>query len=191
MFNDMLNPLGFKFDGDGDYYWPSVSYGNLKYLPNVENELKKALHGYDGYVIISNGHVNSLQAENFDFVPVIKKLCNTYPKTLFIETHKTGLEFDSLIFSGEITKDVVEGIDVNYLSYIALKSKLVVGRSSGPFTCCITRSFMSDFNRKAVTFVSHKNAAYFVDNYHVPNAKLMYLTDISDPAYHIMRILDE
>lgn len=189
MFNDMLgSSYGIRLEGDGDYYWPKIQWNRVSHLDRVVKWLGTV--PTKKHVIISNGVVNSSQSENFDFTPIIEKLVRKYPDTPFIETHRTGIKADNLFFSGDITGDV-GGVDVNQIAFLALGSKLVVGRSSGTFTCCMTADFMKDFNRKALTFVSHSNAGYFIDNPIQANAKLVAITDMSDPLYHIERMLNE
>lgn len=190
MFNDMLNGYGLVFEGENDYYWPKIDWERLRYNMFVERARWKNLQDKE-FVIISNGWVNSSQSSNFDFNPVIDELTDKYPDLMFIETHKTGLVKPNLRFSGHLWPDIFNGLDVNYISSLALHSKLVVGRSSGPFTCCMTADFMNDFDRKALTFVGHGNAAYFIDNPLVAKARLKYITDMSNPIYHIEKVLNE
>ncbi len=172
MFNDLLNEYGIRLMHHNDYYIPKIEWGRLRHLDIVEKWLF-ADSEYRSFILICNGSVHSEQADNFDLTQIIYRLSSMYPDKYIVVTEPLPVMLSNIIPTHYIMQGI-QGTDVNYISYLSLYADLVVGRSSGPFTCCMTNDFVNPVApaKKAITFVRHPNAGYFVDDVGSVKSKL-------------------
>ena len=170
MYNDILNEIdGSSLSLQPIDYLTTIDYSvfDIKLINKVVTELKK---DYKTFVLISNGHVQSSQAENFDMSPLIAKLVNKYPGILFFVT--SDINFDELdlaytqniINANTLTKDGLDS-NLNELSYLSTFCKVIIGKNSGPqvFSWTKENCFSDKIN---ITFTKNINCGHFV--HHLP-----------------------
>lgn len=159
MHNDILGLIGLshlekpKLD-----YIPSINYSVYN---NYNTD--KWLEIYKNFkkVLISNGPVQSNQAANFDFTPVIDLLCENYPDIIFIITQPIEHIYKNLFTTHGIIKDK-DGFDLNEISYLSLFCDISIGRSSGPhvYTQCKENCFNP--NKINISFTYKPTGGFFV-----------------------------
>lgn len=139
LWNDLMKMIGLEieFNGPSTDYIPRIDYMKLnpKYIDRIETFVNHTWTKRK--VLICNGPVQSNQAKNFDFDPVIRLLCGEFPKIAFITTKKVSFQFPNLFFTGDIIQSD-DGFDLNEISYLSRFTDTIVGRSSGPFSLCQT-----------------------------------------------------
>lgn len=154
--------LSFRLDQNTIEYLPKIDYGKLD-QEKLEN-IDKFMLNYptvDNIVLISNGDVQSNQAQNFDFTPIIQRLVNTYPDNLFITTQDTGIIASNLTTTADII-NTYNLFDLNYISYLSTYCDVIIGRASGPY--CFTQIYenMLDPFKTFLTFSYTPEGAYFL-----------------------------
>jgi hypothetical protein len=145
IFKDVYEFLDLKIDSFENYL-PVINYKNLeKKMIEIFFQEKK----FRKYVLICNNPVLSGQSSNFDFEPIVEKLINLYDDIGFITTSKC-LTSKGNLFS---TSEIIElDFDLNEISYLSTKCEIVVGRSSGAYTFCLTKENLTNPNKKFVAF---------------------------------------
>ncbi len=172
MYNDTLKELGFndvRLNRGVRDYVPSIDYqklsGNGVSLVQTfveSNKFKDSMQS----VLISNGDVQSNQAMNFDFTPVISDLCDAHRDKIFIATKRTGLVKDNLFYTDDITG--YSGADLNEISYLSTFTDVIVGRSSGPYVFAQVKENYDNPKKKLLSFTYNENAAHFIKSVQVP-----------------------
>jgi len=159
MYNDYLKELGLSpLEKSVVDYLPQPDYnyfetnGVRRFLDNIILP----------FVIIDNCLVQSNQAENFDFTPVIDKLCDDLPDYKFVVTSKISLEKRNLFYTGDITQ-TSDGFDLNEISYLSKFTKVIIGRSSGPMVFCMTKDNCLDPSKNFLSFTYKPQAAHIVN----------------------------
>lgn len=159
MYNDILSrrdlPLLSKTFKE---YLPDPDFTKF-YLENVNKFIEDTLG--KRRVLICNGDVQSLQAQNFDFSPIIYELASRHKDTIFIETRGLPPKTEN-VFSSEWVIKSPYGIDLNEISYLALFCDVIVGRKSGPFVFAHSKAVWSDGNKKSLSFTYGKQGSHFV-----------------------------
>ena len=160
MHNDILKSLGL----------PQLSKEIAQYIPNIDH-LWYNIDGIKSFVaenkqdkvLISNGPVQSCQAENFDFSPIIYKLAGRFPEKQFIITTNIPHDgYDNLIYTGDIIKQ--PDFDLNEISYLSRFCSTIVGRNSGPHVFSQVYDNWMDETKKIVSFTYTAVASTFVLN---------------------------
>jgi len=157
MFNETLSSLNL----------PILTKKLSKYIPTIDYErfnikfTKQWLSNYKKYkiVLMSTGNVQSDQAINFSFTPVVKNLCEKFPNIIFVTTSKMNLSYTNLFFSIDITKNT---FDLNEISYLSLFADTIIGRSSGPYVFTQVKANLMNPNKKFLAFTKHINASNLV-----------------------------
>jgi len=112
-------------------------------------------------VLVSNAQAKSGQAPNFNFIPAIKSLALSCPKTIFIITNKEpGINFKShanVVFSPDIIKS--SDTDLNENAFLGTFCDIIVGRASSVFTFCFNQKTLFNQDVKMVSF------SYETENY--------------------------
>lgn len=158
MHNDILRSLDLgTLKNSAFYYLPSIdySYYNTEAVDYFVNKYPQRK------VLISNGNVQSSQAVNFDFTPVITMLAEALPETIFILTERKEISMDNVIFTDEITK-VEDGFDLNEISYLSLFCNTHVGRNSGPHVFAQVKENWLDPNKVSLSFTKVRIASHFI-----------------------------
>lgn len=89
-------------------------------------------------IMFENGQALSGQAENFDMNKVVLDLANEYPDLRFIVSKKIEAPAN-VYYTGDIIQKP-EGTDLNEISFLANRSRLFIGRTSGVTSICMTRT---------------------------------------------------
>lgn len=171
MYNDILKSLGLSFRLTKPLveYIPTIdySYFNVKPIDDFLLEHKERL------VMICNCYAQSAQAENFDFTPIIEKLCSTFESITFIATNPTGLSLPNLVHTLDITK-VNDGFDLNEISYLSKYIDIYIGRSSGAQIFTMTKENCMDEKKIFVSFTYRPESAHIVNRVPKINAKILW-----------------
>jgi hypothetical protein len=178
MYNDILAKIGLHLSRPIIDYLPNIdySYFNTKYIDNfLKWEFRKK-------VLICNGPVQSCQAENFNWTPIINRLNFYYPEVAFIMT-----QIDDKInsincnpnisFTSEIIKSQ-DRFDLNEISYLSTFCDIIIGRSSGPFLFSQVRENWMNPNKKFLSFTYQPTGANIVLG--LPVLAKMFWSDLTD-----------
>lgn len=159
MHNDMLRSMGVRQLSRSPYaYIPIIDYSQYV-TTGVDSFIKNAK--WEKLILISNGPVQSCQAENFDFTPVIELLCKTFPKYQFVVTQRTNLVAENLAYTDDII-GISTGTDLNEISYLSTFCDVCIGRNSGPHVFAQVLDNWSDKNKVSLSFTYAKRASHFV-----------------------------
>jgi hypothetical protein len=156
MFNDILRIFSDKqLPGVPYDYVPNIDYSFYKtdWITNVASGKK---------VLICNGPVQSCQAENFDFTPVINFLAHNFQNVTFYITSNMEIKYNNVVFTGDLIKK--NGFDLNEVALLSSYCDVIVGRKSGPFCFCGTKDNWENPNKTFISFTYGKEASSFVSN---------------------------
>jgi hypothetical protein len=120
-------------------------------------------HQSEDIMLISNGEVQSAQAENFDFTPLVEQISKDYPNKAFILTSLSPLRAPNIFYTSEFIK-TVDGIDLNEIGYLSTFCRVIVGRNSSPYVFCLLRQNMLDASKAFVAFNYSFPGAIFVQS---------------------------
>jgi len=168
MHNDMLRDMKMSPLSRNPYvYIPTIDY--------KQYAIKNVASFYGGIsseklILISNGPVQSNQAKNFDFTPVIKLVCDTFPEYSFVVTQNTNLRAENLFYTSEII-NITTGVDLNEISYLSTLCDVVIGRNSGPHVFSQVLPNWMDRNKTSLSFTYGKGASHFVASDNLPMKK--------------------
>lgn len=177
MFNDALHSLGatFQFCKNNFDYVPKPDYRFLKdeYVDNVNRfvfqNMDKTL------VLISNGEVQSNQAFNFDFMPIISELAVTYEDSILIITEDYLGKPENVYLANDIIGKT-EGTELPEISYLSQYVDIIIGRSSGPFVFAQTVQNYSNPDMSLLSFTYEKQCSHMLKE-HETVAKLFWSPD--------------
>ena len=125
-----------------DYYIPDIAYEKF-YIDNI----KEFFCVHAGLsVLISNNPAMSFQAPDVDFDSIVSSLAGEFPSVCFIMTNPgtVKIEKNNVFYGSDIVNSPVQINDLNEISYISTHCKVIVGRSSGPYSFSITRKNVQD-----------------------------------------------
>ena len=167
MFNDTLREAGHQ----------TLSKQVINYLPTIDFSTMETSgidlfvkgHANRRKVLVCNGKVKSLQANNFDFAPVVLALANNHKDTDFIVASPIGKYVDNVYLAIGITQ-VVDGFDLNEISYLAKFVDVIIGRKSGPFTFAHNKDVWYS-NKKSLSFTYAEHSSHFVQGNDLPLRK--------------------
>jgi len=162
MHNDLMRKLGIgKLTGNPIDYLPQIDYS---YFPDINNvRIFMEAHPEDK-ILIDNGLCQSMQAENFNFNPIIFRLSGAYPNKLFITVQNNGLaHFENILSAGEIICSS-DGFDLTELSYLSEYCSCLIGRNSGPHVHMQNVVNCMNGNKKLGSFTYKATGASFVVN---------------------------
>jgi len=176
MYSDLLLDIGRYHRELSPARILSLSSSNpLDYLTdfdyskfNVESEvIQYFIENYTRYrtsIFISNGNVQSCQAENFDMTELINKLASTFSDIIFYVTQAMDTSNTNIIDANKFTE---QGLDSNLveLSYLSTKCKFIIGRNSGPQVFSWTKKNCFS-NKVNITLTYNQNCSHFV--HHLP-----------------------
>jgi hypothetical protein len=176
VFNQTLSSLGFEEMKGGEEIFPSIDYSVFNINEEVDNFFDVI---GNNVVLISNGDVLSGQCENFDFNPIIKKLSDNHKDLDFIITNSgveklNNLSYDNIFYAEDLIKKE-DGCDLNEISYISTKCRVIIGRNSGPHTFCLTKENIT--NKDMINIViceKEKEADYSAHVYPECNMKTVW-----------------
>jgi hypothetical protein len=149
-------------------------------LPNIyyENINKPKID--DGFnVLICNNNAISGQANNVNLNETINFLSENNPNINFYVTEKIDLVKTNIIYTSDITESFPDLVDI---SYISTKCKLVVGRSSGPYSFSLTKTNLLDENKSFFALCHDYNTGIWCQDiikckyYHEPSNDINKIT---------------
>lgn len=194
MFNDTLAMIGidFRLTKSRTEYIPNpdISFLKKEYINNIDKFLFYD-DSVDYTIIISNGDVQSNQAYNFDFTPIILTLADKYKNIRFIITQKFEHNLPNISYTGDIIKKT-NGADLNEIGYLSWYTDIIIGRSSGPYVFCQTHDNYHDYNKSILSFTYEEQCAHMIDPKE-SNARLYWSSSISTNAviHDIERVISE
>lgn len=138
LFTYIYQQLGIIIGEEKDYI-PTIDY-EVYNLENINTFLSNNNHQK---VLVNNGPVHASQGVEIDFQKLIDQLSDEYPYVQFLLTSKNTILSKSNVF---YTEDIIkaEGGDLNEISYLSQFCNIIFGRSSGPYTFCLTEKNMKD-----------------------------------------------
>ncbi len=167
MFNETLIKCGHRsLSGNLEDYLPRLDFSFFKVdgiVNFIENNPRKK-------VLVCNGVVNSMQAENFDFLPILDWVSKYRDDLLFIITSPVNIHRDNIITSDSIIRSE-DGYDLNEISYLARFCDTIIGRKSGPFVFAHNKDVWMDGTKKSLSFTYAKHSSHFVRQDYLPLKK--------------------
>lgn len=174
MFNDTVKSIGsnYEFNKRNFEYVPKPNFNFISdtYMTNMNRFLYQNLE--KNMVLVSNGDVQSNQACNFDFMPIVSQLAVTYEDTLFIITEDYLGKPENVLLAKDII-DKQEGSELPEISYLSQYMDTIVGRSSGPFVFAQIQYNYSNPNLNILSFTYEKQCAHMLKE-HESTAKLFW-----------------
>ena len=143
-------------------YVPSLNYDLYPDCVNVEYWLKSEAK-HRRLWLIDNGNVQSNQAFNFDFSPIIEEVAKLELDDFFMTTHDSGVKLPNVWTTSEIIRSK-DGFDLPEISFLSRFSNGSIGRNSGPHVYTQVRENWMDESYSFLSFTYKQDAAYFVLN---------------------------
>jgi hypothetical protein len=188
MYNDMLAPYGLHLKKSVYEYIPNIPHLESNFI-DFEGIIKYVEKVYDKKrVLISNGNVQSSQAYNFNFEPIINKLAKNYPNVVFFVTSPLISEFSNIINTENVTKDLT-GCDLHEIGFLANYCDLMIGRCSGPIVFAQHKWKVYHMGHKSLSFTYTYEGSHFILSDHLPMKKLWSPAVDEDEVYY--RIVKE
>lgn len=167
MYNDTLTFLGEPIQFGTHYrdYLPTIDYRKLDttYLNNIEMFIQHTCDSKtEDIVLISNGDVQSGQANNTDFTPYILRLCKEFPTKHFIITQDICIPEDEWADNLNTAAYIIrkESCDLLEISYLSTYCNTIIGRSSGPYVYAQTKENYLDSNKKFLSFTHNPKGGH-------------------------------
>ena len=167
MHNDMLRvyKLG-ELSGEPIDYIPSINYREY----NIAGLEKFAVEHSQNMIYWDNGLVQSSQARNFDFNPIVEEVAKNRKDYTFILTHRYNTAETNVHFISDFTGGV--GFDLNEASFISLFCDVLIGRNSGPHVYTQVKPNVDNPYTKLLSFTYHQQGSSFVVNTDVAIQKI-------------------
>ena len=190
MHNDILRRLGLgQLPGKPIDYIPTFDY---TVYPDISKVTDFVLSDTRDKIIIDNGFVQSNQAQNFDFNPIITRLSGVYPDKLFITVQKIQYgNFDNVVSAGDIiqSSDTFDLVELAYLSHFC---SCLIGRNSGPHVHMQNYANCMDSTKKLASFTYTVTGSSFVVNTEVMIRKYWAPYENDDETFRRCKeIIDE
>ena len=164
MLHKMYKDYGFTLRDDIYSYIPRVDW-SVYDTEIINSHLKQYSEGLN--VLISNGPVNSSQAENFDFYPVITKLAKKYSEVEFYTTSGYS-QYQGLPNIHNVNDIVKDKFNLNEIGYLSKFCGIIVGRCSGPSVFAEHYENWMDGTKIALGFTYTYQGSHFVLSNHLP-----------------------
>ena len=142
-----------------EYYIPEIEYNNLDNIKKINDFFNVLKLNYKKIVLICTGIVTSGQSQNFNFSPIVEKLSDTFPDTLFLVTTNDIIPKKNILSINNIFSSLLD------ISYISKKIDIIIGRSSGPYIYWLTKNNLNDRNKKFICFCNDIEHASFYEYY--------------------------
>lgn len=171
MLYRMYIDMGFKLRSDIYSYIPSIDFNYYK-IGSIQEHLKTVDN--KNKVLICSGPTHSLQAENFDFAPIVLKLAVNFPDVIFYITSQLFPRKESVLRNVFYTKDIIGDLDcdLNEIGYLAKFCDLIIGRCSGPSVFAENRDVYMDETKTLLSFTFTNENSHFVLNDILPAKRL-------------------
>ena len=163
MHNDMLASVGCRpLSKSIMEYVPSLNYSLYPDCVNIDYWLRAEARDRRLW-LIDNGNVQSSQAPNFDFSPIIEEVAKLELDDFFITTHDSGIKLPNVWTTSEIIRSK-DGFDLPEISFLSRWVNGSIGRNSGPHVYTQVRDNWMDESYRFLSFTYKQQAAYFVLN---------------------------
>ena len=192
MYNEILNQAGLDIRLSKELidYIPTIDFTKLdnKYLDNINKFVEKYSHKRK--ILWSTGHVQSNQAINFDFEPMINIISGEYSDILFIVTEPSGVMRKNIHYTGDIIKSE-DGFDLNEISYLSLFTDTFIGKPAGPFVFAQNKLNMLNDKKALLAFSYSPNCISLALTFVTPIMKVWSnASDIETVCEHIRKVID-
>lgn len=160
MHNDMLGVYNLgRLSREPKDYIPTIKYDAYNVAAACDFVMKRR----GRLIFVDNGKVQSMQAENFEFNPIIEQVAENHPDMTFIVTHEFETEkeniFDTTNLIGTYTP-----FDLNEVSFISLFCDVLIGRNSGPHVYTQVQQNVNASAKKLLSFTYQYTGSSFVVN---------------------------
>lgn len=190
MHNDMLRAFGFgQLSGTPIDYITEINYGVYN-IGGIHDFLDGYMYKFDDFILVDNGLVQSMQANNFPMHEIIYKIAANHKDKCFIITHGLPLQMENVFPTSYITKRM--DFDLPEISYLSLFCSTLIGRNSGPHVFTQVKKNVMDANKKLLSFTYYPTGASFVVNSPV-NIRRYWsgATDENQVIENIERVINE
>lgn len=162
MHNDILSSLKLPaLEKDIYEYIPKLDEFNL--IKNKSGSSLYFLYPGSKNILLCNGPVQSNQAENFDFDPIIEKLNNNYPEVNIILTNSSSIRKSEIID--------LSNWNLNEIAFVSMSCEIIIGRNSGPHVFAQHLDNWNDPNKACLSFTYKEVASHFILSNHLPMKK--------------------
>lgn len=156
IFNHTLKDVfGIELPNTIVQFLPKINY---KYKLFEIDKIDKAISNTEGMIkiLICNNDFGSEQAMRFDFDRLIEVVADTYPNIVFYVSNKTNVYRDNIKCVPDILGEC-SGCDLNEISYLSTKCKILIGRNSGPHTYSYVLENILNPNKTFISFSPPSN----------------------------------
>jgi hypothetical protein len=169
MYNEALHKLGYHpLPDEPKDYLPVIDYSKFDTI-GIDNFMRIA-KWWEGMVLVDNGNVLSLQANNFDFTPVLTSLSKQHPGKLFITTSPTYCREENIWWTGDIIHSPYDN-DLMEISYLSRFCDIIVGRNSAPFVFSATKENLNS-DKTFISFCYEARVATFHVNQSIKSKQI-------------------
>jgi len=157
-YTNMYELLNIKIENPF-FYVPEINF-NLYNTKSIDTFIAENLHIKK--ILVCNGNVLSGQSINFDMNIIIDRLAKKYTNCLFLLTDNSN---KIILENIKYTSDIIQstGNDLNEISYLSTHCDIIVGRGSGPYCCCFTKTNLLNANKKLIGFTKLYEDAHWID----------------------------
>lgn len=160
--------LGVSLHHNYEEYLPTIDYSFFN-TSNIDTYLSNTQRKK---ILICNGKPMSNQSFDSDMTILINNIAKKNLNIDFICTKKIFSVLDNVKFTDDIIRDTeefqtevhpywhdrpVNNCDLNEISYLSTKCDAIIGKNSGPFVFCETKSNLKDPSKIIVSFSNAKN----------------------------------
>lgn len=161
MHNDILSSLNLPtLEKDIYEYIPATVLDIPTWLP--QEIIMNENWGWN-LILLCNGPVQSNQAVNFDFDPIIQKLINDFNHILIYVTSGTKVDSSRVIDKSHY--------NLNQIATLSSATKTIIGRNSGPHVFAQNLDNWNDPTKACLSFTYKEEASHFVLSNHLPMKK--------------------
>lgn len=161
MHNDILSSLKLPaLEKDIYEYIPLTVMDIPIWLPT---EIEVNINWGWYLILLCNGPVQSNQAENFDFDPVIQKLIDNFDSVLIYTTAPSKIENTRVIDKSHY--------NLNQIAVLSSAVATIIGRNSGPHVFAQNLDNWNNPNKACLSFTYKEVASHFVLSNHLPMKK--------------------
>lgn len=189
MHNELMHHFGIRLSKDVMEYIPKIDF-TYYHTKDVHEFL--ANYYYNRKIYVSNGNVQSMQAENFDFDPILKNIAEKYPNYIFIVTNPTRLQgiHDNILLASNLIK-TPNGFDLNECAYLSTFCDTIIGRNSGPHVFAQHYDNWMDESKAILSFTYTPEGSTFVLNQPVKMKKYWSnATDVEGVTNKIIEVIE-
>lgn len=150
-----------KLGREKENYLPDIDYGFYD-LSRIDDYVKK---NPNKKVLLCNGSPKSNQSFSDNMKSFVEEAANKFSNVHFICTEKFQTSFENILFTDDIiqTSDIEEKrapwedrsvniCDLFEISYLSRNCNLIVGKNSGPFCFCETKSNYLDKEKNFLSY---------------------------------------